>query len=144
MVIFTNENVREDVGQPRLPDVSNHTGSVPVGHPGLLVSQALDVKGRVGQHGVHERKTEDCRDDVDDGHHHQVPVVGVPFLQVVLRTVDHGGADVLVHEEQDGEGEPQGCCKEDGADCEFTEIYELHAVLPVKVEEVLFDAREGE
>ena len=70
IIIFTNKNVREDVGQSRLPDVRDHTGGVPVGHPGLLVSQALDVKGRVRQHGVHEGKTEDCCDDVDDGHHH--------------------------------------------------------------------------
>ena len=42
-----NENVREDVGQSCLPDVSHHTSGVPIGHPGLLVGQALDVSDRV-------------------------------------------------------------------------------------------------
>ena len=68
--INTNENVGEDVGESGLPDMGDHGGGVPVGHPGLLVCQALDVQGRVGQHGVHEGQAEDGRDDVDEGHHH--------------------------------------------------------------------------
>ena len=101
-----NENVGEDVGEPGLPDMGDDLAGVPVGHPRLLVREALDVEGGVGEDGVHEGETEDGRDDVDHGHHHQVPVVGVPLLQVVLGAVDHRRADVLVHEEQDGQGEP--------------------------------------
>ena len=77
--INTNENVGEDVGESGLPDMSDHGGGVPVGHPGLLVSQALDVKGRVGQHGVHPGHAEDGEGDVEAAHHQHVPVVGGPL-----------------------------------------------------------------
>ena len=75
-----NENVGEYVGEPGLPDMGDDLASVPVGHPGLLVRETLDVEGGVGEDGVHEGETEDGRDDVDHGHHHQVPVVGVPLF----------------------------------------------------------------
>ena len=117
----TNENVGEDVGQPGLPHVGHHAGGVAAGHAGLLVRQALHVEWGVRQHGVHEGKTEDGRDDVDDSNHHQVPVVGVALLEMVLGAVDHGSADVLVHEEQDGKREAEGSGEEDSADCELVE-----------------------
>ena len=116
-----NEDVGEDVGEPGLPDMGDHLARVPVGHPGLLVREALDVQGGVGQDGVHEGEAEDGRDHVDDGHHHQVPVVGVTLLQMVLGAVDHRSADVLVHEEQDGQGEPEKSSEEYCGDSQLLE-----------------------
>ena len=66
---------------------------------------------------MHERKSEDGEDGIDQSNHYQVPVISIALLQMVLWAVHHGGTDVLVHEEQDGEGEPKEGCKEDSTNC---------------------------
>ena len=106
--------------------MSHHITSISIAHSRLLVRQTLDVQGGVGQHRVHEGETKDGGDHVDDGHHHQVPVVRVALLQVVLRTVDHGCADVLIHEEEDGEGETKNSCEEHGANIKFLKGNKIH------------------
>ena len=74
------------------------------------------------QDGVHEGQPEDAKEPVDQScvksinlqshilfqimydsiftNDEEVPVVSVPFDQLVVWRIHHGGADVLVHEEQ--------------------------------------------
>lgn len=126
-------DVGEDVGESCLADVSDDVSGVAAFDAGLDVGEAADVEGGVGQDGVHEGQPEDGEDRVDDGHDDQVPVVGVTFLQLVLRAVDHGRADVLVHEEQDGEGEAEDGREEGSAHAEFAEVdrFELEGIVAI-------------
>ena len=72
-------------GEPGLPDVCDDLRGIALVHLSLRVGQTAHVERGVRQHGVHEGKTKYGQHGVDDGHHHQVPVVGVAFLQLVLR-----------------------------------------------------------
>ena len=60
--------------------------------------------------------------DADD---EQVPVVGVALEEVVVGAVDHGRADVLVHEEEEREREAEAHGAEDGAHAEGAEVDRL-------------------
>ena len=78
----------------------------------------------MGQDGVHPGHAEDGEGDVEAAHHQHVPVVGRPLVQpkvkyfshltdlpdldeLVVRAVDHGLRDVLVHEEEQRQRKPE-------------------------------------
>jgi len=142
----TDGHVGENVGESGLADVRHDIFGVAALHSGLDVSEATDVEGGVGKDGVHEGKPEDGEDGVDDGDHHQVPVVGVAFLQFVFGAVDHGRADVLVHEEEDGEREAKDGGEEGATNGDVTELermFELERLVPGDIlERVEFDVME--
>ena len=117
-----DEDVAEEVGEPRLAHPHHDVAHVAVLDALLGVGQAPDVERRVGQHGMQEGEAEHGEEGVDDADDEQVPVVGVALDQVVVRAVDHGRADVLVHEEEEREGEPEAHGPEHGADGQLPEV----------------------
>ena len=71
------------------------------------------------QHGVHPGHAEDGERDVETAHHQHVPVVGRALHQLVVGAVHHGLRDVLVHEEEEGEGEAQHHARQDDLEVEL-------------------------
>ena len=72
---------------------------------------------------MHEGQPEDGEHPVDEGHEDQVPVISVPLLQFVLGTVHHRRADVLIHEEKNGQRESEQSCTQYGPGSEFVELH---------------------
>ena len=95
----SDQDVAEDVGQSSFPYIGDHIPCISSLHPCLLVSKALNMKRGVRQNGVHEGKSKDGEDGIDESDHNEIPVVGVSLLQVIFRAVDHCCRDILVHEE---------------------------------------------
>lgn len=59
------------------------------------------------QSSVHPRQSQHTQSNIQDGHNKQIQILRLSLLQFVLRVVDNGGSNVLIDEEEEGEGEAQ-------------------------------------
>ena len=102
-----NEDVGHEVADPGLPHLDDDVVHVALLNVLVDIRKGSDVERGVGEHRVHPGHAEDGERDVEAAHHEHVPVVGGPLHQLVVWAVHHRLRDVLIHEEEEREGEAQ-------------------------------------
>ncbi len=97
----SNECVAENVGQSCFSHSDNNGVDITVLNSFLGVSKTFHMKRGVGEACMEKGKAKHAEEEIYQANSKEVPVVCSAFQELVVRAVDHGCTDVLIHEEEE-------------------------------------------